>query len=722
MVELFTSWGIGDLFNRLITTFDWHIRDDGTALSFNKLDFWIFFLAVMIMFSFVSKQKIVRSIFLTAVSLFFFYKTSGLYMILLIVSVAFNYFLGKNIYNSNSDAAKKWIITISATFNLLILGYFKYAYFFTDSFNEVFGTHNHVVNHFALLGNHFIEFGNGFWGTGSFVEKIMLPVGVSFFTFQNISYVVDIYRKEIKPVNNFFHYSFFVTFFPQLVMGPIVRAKDFIPQIEKPYKLTKDDFSWSVIQIVKGLGKKMVLADFVVFYFINEIVYKSQDFPGWVSVLAMFAYSLHIYADFSGYTDIATGLSKLMGFQLKPNFNSPYKAKNVGDFWRRWHMSLGSWLKDYLYIPLGGNRTGGLGSYIAILCIFTFILFITQWWELLWVYAGLTVIYLLGVALFKNFKRFVHRDLNLLITMVIGGLWHGASENFVIWGIMNGTALVLFKYWKQINSFFREKSSILYFIKPVIFYLIYIGIYKMWPHAWHIAIVYFLYFWMAMNTIVFIMRLLIKAFNSKLGEYYSFWTVFFATLVLLTAGGFLYSDKNLAYLGIIPIVLAITLWACVISWTLITHFYGDKEQFYGKMKTRYIGFWQIFFTFGFISLTRIWFKLDDARYVKIKGSDTLEFTTAEVEEMPYTMLDQMWFKFDFQWDYFVRFIELYYIPIIVVVIGLIIHWIPRIVKQKGENIFMKLPIWVQMICVSIIVVLMYQALTAEQVPFVYMLF
>ena len=313
MIELFTSsWEIGDLFNRFLTTFDWHVRD-GTSLVFNKLDFWIFFLVVMVLFSFVSKQKIVRSIFLTLVSLFFFYKTSGLYMILLVISVAFNYFLGKKIYTSNSEISKKWIITISAVFNLLILGYFKYAYFFTDSFNEVFGTNNQVVNHFA-------QFGNGFWGTGTFIEKIMLPVGVSFFTFQNISYVVDIYRKEIKPVTNFFHYSFFVTFFPQLVMGPIVRAKDFIPQIEQPYSLTKNDFSWSVIQIVKGLLKKMVLADFIVYYFINKVVYESETFPGWVSVVAMIAYSLHIYADFSGYTDIAIGLSRLMGFLPETQF------------------------------------------------------------------------------------------------------------------------------------------------------------------------------------------------------------------------------------------------------------------------------------------------------------------------------------------------------------------------------------------------------------------
>jgi D-alanyl-lipoteichoic acid acyltransferase DltB (MBOAT superfamily) len=237
-------------------------------------------------------------------------------MLLLIVSVCYNYYLGRRIYNTQKESKRKWIIAISAIFNVLILAYFKYAYFFTDSFNEMFNTNFELVNHFA-------QFGNGFFGDGTFIEKIMLPVGVSFFTFQNISYVVDIYRKEIEPVKNFFHYSFFVTFFPQLVMGPIVRARDFIPQISKPYQLNKTDFSWAVIQIVKGLIKKIVIADFLVVHLINKIVFDFEAYPGFVSVIAMWAYSIHIYTDFSGYTDIAIGLSRLMGFKLKPNFNSP---------------------------------------------------------------------------------------------------------------------------------------------------------------------------------------------------------------------------------------------------------------------------------------------------------------------------------------------------------------------------------------------------------------
>jgi len=553
---------------RLYSIFSTEVGD-GSSLVFTKLDFWIFFLLIMVFFSFLRKQKLVRSIFLTVVSLFFFFKTSGLFVLLLVLSVSFNYFLGSRIYNAQKELSRKWIIAVSAIFNLLILGYFKYAYFFTDSFNEMFGTSYELFNQFAL-------FGNSFFGEGTFVEKILLPVGVSFFTFQNISYVVDIYRKEIKPVNNFFHYSFFVTFFPQLVMGPIIRARDLIPQVSLPYSLNKKDFSWAVIQIVKGLLKKIVIADFLLVHFIDKIVFTSEAYPGFVSVLAMWAYSLHIYADFSGYTDMAIGLSRLMGFKLKPNFNSPYKAKSVAEFWRRWHISLGSWLKDYLYIPLGGNKTGSLGSYIAIAVIFTFLIFITQWYELLYVYGALTIIYVIGLFTINDFKRYVHRDLNLIITMVIGGLWHGASENFVIWGAMNGCALLIYKYWRKIS--FYENST-----------------------------------------------------------------------------------------------------------TWISHF------------------WKIFITFNFITFTRIWFKVDQ-------------------DGMPAIMLNQIWHHFDFSWDVFVTVLKTYQAVFWIMLIGFIIHWLPDKVKQLWERAFTVLPLILQVVAVSIIVFLMYQAIGAEQPAFVYLQF
>jgi len=593
-----TSWNISDFFNRFVSIFSSEIGD-GSSLVFTKLDFWIFFLLVMVVFSFLHKQKLVRSIFLTVVSCFFFFKTSGLYVLLLLLSISVNYYLGRRIFVARSELRSKWIIAFSVIFNLLILGYFKYAYFFTESFNEMFHTNYELVNQFAMMGNGFFEnnptIHGWFGGKISFVEKILLPVGVSFFTFQNISYVVDIFRKEIKPVKNFFDYTFFVTFFPQLVMGPIVRARDFIPQISKPFHLTKAEFSWSIIQIVKGLTKKIIIADFLVLYFIDKILFPESfafNEPGFIYVIAMWAYSIHIYADFSGYTDIAIGLSRLMGFELKANFNSPYKALNVADFWRRWHISLGSWLRDYLYIPLGGNRTGSLGSYLAILIIFTFLIFITQWYALVYVYGILTLIYIIGYLTINNFKKYVHRDLNLIITMVVGGLWHGASENFVIWGAMNGCALLIYKYWKRIS--FYENS---------------------------------------------------------------------------------------------------TTWIST--------------------------FWKIFITFNFITFTRIWFKLDEVR----KGPfNEAGLADAEADAYPIQLLKRIWYNFDFSVAYFIDFIVVYQAPLIIMIFGFVVHLLPEKVKKLWENAYSAMPIWLQAICVAIIIVLVYQAIGAEQPPFVYLQF
>ncbi|MDR0802285.1 MBOAT family O-acyltransferase [Fluviicola sp.] len=430
-------------------------------LAFNRLDFWIFFLAFMVLFSFLHKNQLVRSMFITIMSLFLYFKTSGFFVTLLALSVTVNFLLGKWIFRVKSSAGRKWIITFSAIFNLFFLGFFKYAHFFTDSFNKMFHTDYEIFNTFA-------QWGNGFFGDGTFETTILLPAGVSFFTFQSISYVVDIYRKEIKPVKNYWDYAFYVTYFPHVLMGPIVRARDFIPQIYQKFHLTKKEFGESVFLIMKGLFKKIVLADFIATHFINSVVDNPGNYPGYWSVIAMWGYSLQIYGDFSGYTDIAIGISKLMGFELLPNFNSPYKANSVADFWRRWHKSLGSWLKDYLYIPLGGNKKGTAGTYIAIIVIFIFLIFITGWYELIFVYAGLMSLYGIAILISPKAKTFMHRDLNLLITMILGGLWHGASQNFVIWGAMNGLALVIYNHWKKISPYEKSSRWIVHFWKILI--------------------------------------------------------------------------------------------------------------------------------------------------------------------------------------------------------------------------------------------------------------
>ncbi len=444
-------WGI----ERLHKIFSFEIMD---SMVFNRLDFWLFFIFIMMVFSFLHKQQLMRSFFITAVSLFIYYKTSGFFVLLMVLSITVNFALGKWIFRSQSDKARKWIIALCATFNVFFLAYFKYALFFTKSFNELFQTKYEIWNQFALWGN-------GWFGDHTFETMILLPAGVSFFTFQSISYVVDIYRKEIPPVKNYFDYAFYVTYFPHVIMGPIVKARDFIPQIYKPFQLDRATFSASVFLIMKGLAKKMILADLIALQFIDRVVDSPESYPGFVSILAMWGYSLQIYGDFSGYTDIAIGLSRLMGFELLPNFNSPYKANSVADFWRRWHISLGSWLRSYLYIPLGGNQKGSIGTYVMTLVIFMFLTFITGWYELIFVYLGLMTLYIIGVLISPNFKKYMHRDLNLLITMIVGGLWHGSTQNFMIWGMMNGAALVVYNYWKRISPYENSSWWIVHFWK-----------------------------------------------------------------------------------------------------------------------------------------------------------------------------------------------------------------------------------------------------------------
>ncbi len=518
------------------------VQYDTFYFTIHPIDVWLLFIGLVFLLSLFRKQFLVRSIFLTGVSLFFYYKSSELFVLLLAASLIINYLLGKAIYESETKLRKKWIIAFSAIINLFILGYFKYTYFFTDSFNNMFGTDFVPTNMFA-------EWANWMFGEGTFVTNIMLPVGVSFFTFQSISYVVDIYRSEIKPVRNFFDYTFFVTFFPQLVAGPIVRARDFIPQIHRPHVLNKEDYSGAVVQIVTGLLKKVVLADFIAVHFIDIVVDNPGAYPGFVGVLAMFGYSLQIYGDFSGYTDIAIGLSRLMGFKLLENFNSPYKAINVADFWRRWHISLGSWLRDYLYIPLGGNRNGGIGTFMATFLIFIFLVFITGWFWLFILYGILMVIYIIVVRYVPSARSNVYRDLNLIITMVVGGLWHGASQNFVIWGAMNGAALIIFNHWKRFEKPDSEKWFLPHATKLILLLVSFITI-QVWFNA---------------------------TVNPSQANAISTNGIFYSLIVLIAV--------------------------------ILISFGASKMPH--RFQKLYLRFWGILITFSFITLSRIWFRLTE---------------------------------------------------------------------------------------------------------------
>jgi D-alanyl-lipoteichoic acid acyltransferase DltB (MBOAT superfamily) len=419
-------------------------------LIFTRLFFWGFFLVVLVFYSILYKRKTSRNIYLWLVSMFFYYKTGGLFLLILIFTTIVDFFIGKAIFNARSQSGKKAWLAVSLVLTLSILAFFKYDIFFTETINALLGTHFEVINHGASWSNLFL-------GTHFDIGKLLPPVGISFFTFQTISYVIDIYRGQVKPVTRLGDYGFFVSFFPQLVAGPIVRASQFIPQIYKDYSVTRAEFGIAVFMILKGLTKKLFIGDYIALNLIDRVFANPVSYSGFENLMGLYGYSLQVYCDFSGYTDIATGVALLLGFHLPQNFNSPYKAKNVGDFWKRWHMSLSSWLKDYLYIPMGGNRGASLFTYISLTLVLAFVVMLSGKLWLIPVFTAIAGITALIMYYFPAVRLTFTTNINLMMTMLIGGLWHGASWMFVIWGGLNGLGIVVYKFWRKISPW--EKSN-----------------------------------------------------------------------------------------------------------------------------------------------------------------------------------------------------------------------------------------------------------------------
>ena len=420
-------------------------------MIFTEYPFWLFFLFVLVGYGLLFKRLRLRSLFLFIVSIFFYFKTSGFFFTILIFSTLLDYYLGNVIYSSKSKIRAKLFLSISVVINLFLLVYFKYSYFFADSFNSLIGSNWQPVNHFALAANKLS-------GSSFRVDKILLPIGISFYTFQTMSYAIDIYRGKLKPVKHIIDFGFYVTFFPQLVAGPIVRASQFIPQIYKPYSLTRESFGIALFWIINGLLKKFLLADYIAVNFVDRVFDNPGMFSGLENLLALYGYSLQVYADFSGYTDIAIGIALMMGFTLPKNFNSPYKAVSCGDFWKRWHISLSSWLKDYLYIPMGGNRKSSLFSSVALAFIILFIFLISGSISLLFACISFVFTVLIFGELFPKFGSWYITNINIMLTMLLGGLWHGASWNFVLWGALNGLGVIFYKLWRNISPW-KDKTK-----------------------------------------------------------------------------------------------------------------------------------------------------------------------------------------------------------------------------------------------------------------------
>ena len=413
---------MSDLLTYLASLF---IYDEERPLLFTQIHFWVLFLIIYLFFGLIVAhqrrqpdgsldpvRRVLRNGYLFAFSLLFYYKTSEKFVLLLIFSTLLGWALGIGMDKPFSSAKRKLMCTIGVVVNLAVLCFFKYAYFFTDIFNATFGTEYSIA------------------------IKIYLPVGISFFTFQNISYIVDVYKRKIPHVSNILDFGFYTAFFPQLVAGPILRADQFVPQLYKPFFLSRRQFGIAVFWICNGLIKKLILSDYLAVNFVDRVFENPLLYTPFENFSALMVYSLQVYADFSGYTDIAIGVAMLMGFYLPVNFNSPYKAQNPTDFWRRWHMSLSRWLRDYLYIPLGGNRTAGVTSYAVLSVILLIAAFrLKNIWFTLVVCTVIAVVLLLRfLPAAKGHRKTLGTNVNNMDTMLLGGLWHGSSFNFITWG------------------------------------------------------------------------------------------------------------------------------------------------------------------------------------------------------------------------------------------------------------------------------------------------
>jgi alginate O-acetyltransferase complex protein AlgI len=407
----------------------WFTYNPKEPLLFNTGLFLGLFLAFYAIYILTRKTFHLRIIYVICFSLFFYYKSSGIYFLLLLMSSVVDYTLSYFLYRESRDIQRKIYLWFSVIVNLAFLGYFKYANFVIGNYNDLFG------------------------GRYSFYD-VILPVGISFYTFQSISYIIEIYRKDITPAKNYFDYLFFVSFFPQLVAGPIVRAKDFIPQIYAKLNVTKQDINYALFLIIGGLIKKTVISDYISINFVDRIFDSPNSYTAFENLMAAYGYTIQIYCDFSGYSDMAIGVALLLGFKLPTNFRTPYKSASITEFWRRWHISLSTWLKDFLYISVGGNRYGSFAGFLFP-ALFFFGLIV---WGITYshnsnipliIAVSSLVIFSLTFFLAKDKEKTMYTNVNLMTTMLLGGLWHGASIRFIIWGALHGLALAVHRLFSE---------------------------------------------------------------------------------------------------------------------------------------------------------------------------------------------------------------------------------------------------------------------------------
>lgn len=357
-------------------------------MLFPTLDFALFFLLVFGLSWELRHRFELRKVLLLGASYLFYGYWDWRFTVLLASSSLINYVAGRLLSLTEDDKQRRILVGTAVALNLVILGFFKYYGFFLDSLADMLVT----------VG----------WERDLPFMEIILPVGISFFTFQGISYVVDVYRRELKADASVLDVFLYISFFPQLVAGPIVRAAHFLPQLRQAPKLERSMVTLGIVLILVGLFKKMVIANYLATELVDTVFFDPSAVSAPDLMLAIYGYAVQIYCDFSGYSDIAIGVAALLGYRFNWNFNQPYRASSLKEFWRRWHISLSEWLRDYLYKPLGGSQGGTLKTYR-----------------------------------------------NLFLTMFLGGIWHGAAWTFIVWGVIHGSALAIERFVMG----FRQKRA-----------------------------------------------------------------------------------------------------------------------------------------------------------------------------------------------------------------------------------------------------------------------
>lgn len=361
-------------------------------MLFNTFHFAYFFALLLPTYWALQRFHRAQNLLLLTAGYYFYACWEWRFLGILILSTVVDYACGLMVDKIEAPGKRKAFVLISMALNLGMLGYFKYVNFFAESLKVMLAKGGYDVPLWHI--------------------EVVLPIGISFYTFQSMSYVIDVYRKDIKPTRNLLEFATFVSFFPHLVAGPIMRPTTLLPQIQSPRRFNIEQFYQGAYLIFWGLTKKVVVADNLA-PIVNDLFGKWQTIDGGLALLAIYAFAFQIYCDFSGYTDAARGIAKCLGIELALNFKLPYFAASPQEFWSRWHISLSKWLQDYLYIPLGGSRGGTFNTYR-----------------------------------------------NLMLTMIIGGLWHGAAWTFIIWGTYQGLILVGHRLAKPLLDKVQPQSPV----------------------------------------------------------------------------------------------------------------------------------------------------------------------------------------------------------------------------------------------------------------------